>query len=41
MDHLLKFFGILALIWAVSTFLPYGTLIRDIIIGACIWVAVK
>lgn len=41
MDHLLKFFGVLALIWAVSAFLPYGCLIGHIIIGACIWVAVK
>lgn len=43
MAHVLKFFGVLALIWIVGAALPYpyGGFLGQVIIAACIWIAVK
>ena len=43
MAHVLKFFGIIALIGIVSAAIPYpyGHILGQVIIAACIWIAVK
>lgn len=43
MAHVLKFFGVLALIGIASAAIPYpyGSILGQAIIAACIWIAVE